>query len=314
MRPEPGFSLYEGRTRGKRIKYTYSDEEGAGSDVSLRKSSRPSGISTPAEPAAPTYTASGRQVRSKHGATYGGTTRAGHHEQKGDEVESGMDVADDEDDQPVIRRPRRFSGTNGIRPRGRPKKLDESASSEESDIGSDTPSSHDWNNMDDDPDDRDENDDDEMSDEEEDEQDELQPNQGSLVVALRYGKGKSASPQVNGSSRDLPHEAPISGHANDLMPTKPPQIMEVEMMDSKQMIHKAASETGANGAAPASDMVIPKDHPPQAPIQQSNITVHSQPSPPIDYLPSEFQLDVEAPPLTNPHAFVFEQKELPKKD
>ena len=26
-RPEPGFSLYEGRTRGKRIKYTFSDDE-----------------------------------------------------------------------------------------------------------------------------------------------------------------------------------------------------------------------------------------------------------------------------------------------
>ena len=72
-RPEPGFSMYEGRTRGKRMKYSYSDEEDEGSDFSgTRRSTRNSGISTPAENG-PTVTQSGRQVRSRIGGTYGET-------------------------------------------------------------------------------------------------------------------------------------------------------------------------------------------------------------------------------------------------
>ncbi|KAL1896173.1 hypothetical protein Sste5346_004916 [Sporothrix stenoceras] len=60
-RPEPGYSLYEGRTRGKRVKYTYSDDEDFYTDsTDLRRSSRNTGTHTPAEPVT---TASGRQIR-----------------------------------------------------------------------------------------------------------------------------------------------------------------------------------------------------------------------------------------------------------
>lgn len=65
-RPDPGFSLYEGRTRGKRAKYTYDDDEDYefGSDsTATRRSTRNTGTNTPAEPAGPVTTASGRQVR-----------------------------------------------------------------------------------------------------------------------------------------------------------------------------------------------------------------------------------------------------------
>jgi hypothetical protein len=63
-RPEPGFSLYEGRTRGKRMKYTYSDDEADFySDSTNRRSTRNTGNHTPAEPIGPVTTASGRQVR-----------------------------------------------------------------------------------------------------------------------------------------------------------------------------------------------------------------------------------------------------------
>ncbi|KEZ41522.1 Uncharacterized protein SAPIO_CDS7681 [Scedosporium apiospermum] len=62
-RPEPGFSLYEGRTRGKRVKYTYSDDEDeVFSDYNVRRSSRNTRNSTPAENGSAT-TQSGRQVR-----------------------------------------------------------------------------------------------------------------------------------------------------------------------------------------------------------------------------------------------------------
>lgn len=63
-RPEPGFSMYEGRTRGKRIKYTYSDDEDFLSDsTGVRRSARNTGTNTPAEPAGPVTTASGRQIK-----------------------------------------------------------------------------------------------------------------------------------------------------------------------------------------------------------------------------------------------------------
>ncbi|GAB1320182.1 hypothetical protein MFIFM68171_10392 [Madurella fahalii] len=62
-RPEPGFSLYEGRTRGKRMKYTYSDDEADFSDSTARRSTRNTRNHTPAEPSGPVTTASGRQVR-----------------------------------------------------------------------------------------------------------------------------------------------------------------------------------------------------------------------------------------------------------
>ncbi|KAG6004876.1 hypothetical protein E4U21_000652 [Claviceps maximensis] len=63
-RPEPGFSMYEGRTRGKRIKYTFSDEEdGFYSDsTGYRRSARNTGANTPAENG-PTTTSSGRQIK-----------------------------------------------------------------------------------------------------------------------------------------------------------------------------------------------------------------------------------------------------------
>ncbi|KAJ2977460.1 hypothetical protein NUW58_g7805 [Xylaria curta] len=62
-RPEPGFSMYEGRTRGKRMKYTYSDDEDFYSDSTTRRSTRNTGTHTPAEPAGPVITASGRQIK-----------------------------------------------------------------------------------------------------------------------------------------------------------------------------------------------------------------------------------------------------------
>ncbi|KAI9826899.1 MAG: hypothetical protein M1832_005838 [Thelocarpon impressellum] len=78
-KPEPGFSMYEGRTRGKKIRYTYSsDEDGESESTYARRSGRQSGISTPAEAHdILTFTASGRQVRSRHGGTYGETMLSG---------------------------------------------------------------------------------------------------------------------------------------------------------------------------------------------------------------------------------------------
>jgi hypothetical protein len=80
-RPEPNYSLYEGRTRGKRMKYTYSDEEDENySDVTTsRRSTRNTGTHTPAEGLAPTVTLSGRQVKARQGGAYGESILSGTH-------------------------------------------------------------------------------------------------------------------------------------------------------------------------------------------------------------------------------------------
>jgi hypothetical protein len=66
-RPDPGFSMYEGRTRGKRAKYTYDDEEAEDEfytdSTQARRSTRATRNHTPAEPTGPVKTASGRQIR-----------------------------------------------------------------------------------------------------------------------------------------------------------------------------------------------------------------------------------------------------------
>lgn len=81
QRPEPGFSLYEGRTRGKRMRYTFDDEDDEDFSLSdampARRSTRNSGAVTPADPSRPTITASGRQVKARVGGLYGETLHSG---------------------------------------------------------------------------------------------------------------------------------------------------------------------------------------------------------------------------------------------
>ncbi|POS83558.1 hypothetical protein EPUL_003032, partial [Erysiphe pulchra] len=74
-RADPDYSIYEGRTRGKRIKYTFSDEEEEiFSDLnSTRRSMRSNGNSSITGPIPPAVTQSGRQVKSRHGGVYGET-------------------------------------------------------------------------------------------------------------------------------------------------------------------------------------------------------------------------------------------------
>lgn len=91
-RPEPGFSLYEGRTRGKRMRYTYEDGEDVSGtdDASNLRSTRPSSTSTPAAQG-PAFTTSGRRVRSRFRQSYGETGNA-----DGDTPVTGDDGEEDE--------------------------------------------------------------------------------------------------------------------------------------------------------------------------------------------------------------------------
>ena len=79
------------------MKYTFSDEEEGGSDApSTRRSNRHSGVSTPAEPAGPTFTASGRQVRSRYGGAYGETMLSGQQDDHGSSRTIHNGAVDDE--------------------------------------------------------------------------------------------------------------------------------------------------------------------------------------------------------------------------
>ncbi|KAL8855149.1 MAG: hypothetical protein Q9221_000055 [Calogaya cf. arnoldii] len=191
-RPDPGFSLYEGRTRGKRIKYTYSDEEDVGSDaLSTRRSNRQSGVSTPAEPTRPTVTASGRQVKSRYGGAYGETILSGQHENgRAVSVGGGDGTADAEES--VSTRVRGGRATRGRSKCKAGSLINDDVSSDEADEGSDvTDSGQEWDGGNDDADDHadDEVEDDEMNDDiSEDElaMDDVSLQPRSLVVSLRY--------------------------------------------------------------------------------------------------------------------------------
>lgn len=204
-RPDPGFSLYEGRTRGKRMKYIYSDEEDGGSDaLSMRRSNRQSGVSTPAEPSGPTFTASGRQVRSRHGGAYGESMVAGQGDASKKSTLGGMDGAEGGDDEEQFRSHQRSGRTArqmDAKSRVHTRKHIEGYNSLDSmeDESDATSSGGDWDGGDDEEvDDRageEEDDDDlEMSDDDGKAIDEEEEPPSSLVVSLRYVKSRSKLP------------------------------------------------------------------------------------------------------------------------
>jgi hypothetical protein len=191
-RPEPGFSMYEGRTRGKRMKYSYSDEEGEGSDFSgMRRSTRNSGISTPVDNG-PTVTQSGRQVRSRIGGMYGETMLVDQRKEiESERAAAAIDSAQGSGDE-VQGRSRRSRQPENRRPAQR--RYEELGSEEESEAAA---SEGAWSGNEDEPDDSEPefeegaDEDEEMSENEDsngEDVDEDENTQESLVVQLRYKK------------------------------------------------------------------------------------------------------------------------------
>lgn len=188
-RPEPGFSLYEGRTRGKRMRYTFSDEElDIDSDaLSVRRSTRHSGRETSAAPTGPTITASGRQVRSRATGMYGESLLSGQTTDRaspatGDYIRSD---ASEEPQRPTHNRSTRASNNvvNGW-PKGR-KHIETYNSLDEMDDEDDATSWDGGDEEDDEPDHMDlDDDEDDFGAEPSDEDDEPK----SLVVRLKYRK------------------------------------------------------------------------------------------------------------------------------
>lgn len=196
VRPDPGFGMYEGRTRGKRLRYTYSDE-GEGDDSESadtnRRSIRNSGVATPADPSRPTVTASGRQVRSRMGGMYGESLLSGHADTDG---ASATENYSDLSEQPG--RPTRASRRGEPNGRSKPRKHIEGYNSlDELDDEDDAMSSgHDWDAGDEDEVD------DNLVDEDEDEDDMSNDSEGqdmepmSLIVTLRYRKSGTLQTQA----------------------------------------------------------------------------------------------------------------------
>ncbi|KAK8246585.1 hypothetical protein HDK64DRAFT_180125, partial [Phyllosticta capitalensis] len=183
-RPEPGFSLYEGRTRGKRMRYTFSEEEDEASDaLSTRRSTR---RGTPTE-SRPTVTASGRQVRSRLGGLYGESLLVGQER----DTPGSADYERSGTDEPNGRSTRagRAAARNGALPQRSSRKHIEGYNS--IDEMDDEDEVDDWEGGDDEDDYPQLNDDVEDSDNmsEDEFEDEIDSKQkGSLVVTLRIDK------------------------------------------------------------------------------------------------------------------------------
>lgn len=192
-KPELGFSLYEGRTRGKRIRYTYSDNEEESDATGSRRSARYSGHSTPAD-SGPVVTASGRQVRPARTGIYGESLLSGQAETP--------DYAASETSRTsggrATRNSTRLSPLNGDR-----KRKSRGYNSMDEDSEEDAPSSgNEWDGGDDDDDDDNDEDDVDMADgEDEDDMDLDQDVKRSLVVKLKVKR-----PQEPVKTEDAPME------------------------------------------------------------------------------------------------------------
>ncbi|EIT72709.1 hypothetical protein F9C07_2279937 [Aspergillus flavus] len=222
-RPEPGFSLYEGRTRGKKLKYTYSDDEDIFSDglPSTRRSTRNnSGISSPAEPVGPRFTASGRQIRSRAGGMYGESLLSGQRDELAGAEESGR---------PQRTRSTRANGYTGNNVDDEMDEYDEGHSSGKEWQGGEEEEDNDF----------------EGDDEEELSGDESIVNgeNPSLVVQLRYGKGKVPS-SPNGPS-DMLSEGNVGSKPEIATEPAPPEF--IPSSDAAKPTVSTAGEDGPLG-------------------------------------------------------------------
>ncbi|KAI1155065.1 hypothetical protein F4825DRAFT_447966 [Nemania diffusa] len=203
-RPEPGFSMYEGRTRGKRMKYTYSDDEDFYSDSTNRRSTRNTGTHTPAEPAGPVTTASGRQIKAPSRMTVDASNNIVT-------TSPTQETEDTRSKEALVGpggRPRRSAavnhGTNGwaaSKKKGYSSMDDEMDDDDdddsEPDLGDDEEDDHIPNADSEDDDDDEGGDDDELDEDEAMVDDDLDDGEGSMVVKLKY------SPKASGPTLDL---------------------------------------------------------------------------------------------------------------
>ncbi|KIV91122.1 hypothetical protein PV10_05699 [Exophiala mesophila] len=304
-RPEPGFSLYEGRTRGKRMRYTFSDDEFGSDDPSSRRSTRNSGFSTPQE-TGPTVTASGRQVKSRQGGVYGESMLV---DQRKDLERSAGDghFTETSEDMPTTvpsgRGPRLSRSGRPVRP-ARPRSTHES----DSESDENQSSGKEWSGDEDEGDESEpdvEGDDEEMSDEllDQDDLGDDDNTQESLVVQLRYRKGDEPTGHVpqaqpppqqldlrlTPSNGNIPNGALDATHSTKPVSSFTPSPVPLPLYDTIDVapringvngIEKATSEIGAavngiNGPKPSLEQPDKHVQAPMSPPQE--ILVRSPP-------------------------------------
>ena len=204
------------------MRYTFSDEDEDGSDAaSTRRTTRNSGVTTPAEPKGPMFTASGRQVKARARGEYGETLLSGHNINRVSPATAGAHVAVDGQDQAIANgRSRRSGLRKGVD--GWKKGGDHIAGYNSVDEMGSESSEGEWDGGDDDDEvdepviDDDEADDEDMSEHDSDADDDGAIGR-SLVVQLRFpGKGDALmngypkQPESPGSSSEQPATITIS--------------------------------------------------------------------------------------------------------
>jgi hypothetical protein len=189
------------------MRYTYSEDDDDGSDaLSSRRSTRPSGVSTPAEHAGPTVTASGRQVKSRLGGLYGESILVDQRKEIENEraLATSQEPESNDGYEKLRGRPRRTARQS--RPSRRHVNGDDGDLEDESEAES---TGDDWSGDEDEPDDPEPEPDFEGDDEDEEmstdvsEMDGIDDHDGtpkSLVVQLRYRK----KPQIYDEPLDSP--------------------------------------------------------------------------------------------------------------
>lgn len=254
--------MYEGRTRGKKLKYTYSDDEDIFSDdePSARRSTRNAApTEAPTESRRPRFTASGRQIRSRAGGLYGEALLTGQRD--------GVDDEEfDEDEEEVIRPQRARTSTHPNGYSGYDADDLEDASEAHSSANE---SGNEWRGAEDDLEHDFEGDNEEEEASADDSTGDEEPE--SLVVQLRYAKGDASSnPEVEIE--------------------KSPPAEDVEMND--------AGEAAAASSAKPPPTTLP--HQSDLGAQQgSTMIAPSHPSAPIPQVPTNPAAPVAAPSVSS---------------
>ena len=243
-RPEPGFSLYEGRTRGKRIKYTYSDDEDMFySDSTNRRSARNTGTTTPAE-TGPVTTSSGRQIRAPPRLNAaGGDSAPGS-------IQGDTPEFDEETSVGPTGRPRRSAaathagnGWTGSEQRPRRNASMDSDEESEGDFGDDE-DDHDAHV----PEESDEED--EFDEEEAMVDDDLDDKPRSLMVKLSV-----TPPKLRGALVPIDHQVANTLPTRITQDEKPLASSEAQALDVK-MAQAPLDKSSVNVAHPTSDSVL----------------------------------------------------------
>lgn len=253
-RPEPGFSLYEGRTRGaKRVKYTFDDDDDDGDNFdsdapSTRRSNRNhSNGSTPVD-SGPVMTASGRTVRPRGGGMYGESLLSGQTTGADTGSYAVSETSDNLDGPRATRAGRRSSNlgahVNGIKKRKHPEGYGELSDESDAEDSGDQ-----WDGGDDFEEDKgdaeDSEDEDDMS--VDDEEDDLLDDPKSLIVKLKVRTGSHDS---NGA---------------------PSGIKSGQEIDTKLHPTTEAEEPATPGAS-STKPTIPATHVPQHSSKQEGFT------------------------------------------